>query len=204
MKISSIKRVLLTVAVLTLLAGIAFLADYLLQLRQNKGTVPPGTESQIGGAFSLVDQTARAVTEKTFADRHQLIFFGFTHCPDVCPITLGRVSTILQRLGPAADRVHPLFITVDPQRDTSQRLMEYAKSFDPRIIYLTGSDAEIARVMEAWRATRSKCAVGEHDYTMNHSAVLYLMSPDGKLIKSYGWDQAPETIESSIRKYLMS
>lgn len=204
MKIPGIKRILLAIVAVTLLAGSAFLADYLLQLRQSKGVVPPGTELQIGGAFSLVDQTGRAVTEKNFSDRHQLIFFGFTHCPDVCPITLGRVSTILQGLGPLADRLYPLFITVDPQRDTSQRLREYAKSFDPRIIYLTGSDTEIARVMEAWRATRSKCAVGEHDYTMNHSAVLYLMSPDGKLIKSYGWDQAPETIESSIGKHLTS
>lgn len=179
-----------------------FAIDYLLQLRRSKGVVPPGTEAQIGGAFSLIDQTGRAVTEKNFDDRHQLIFFGFTHCPDVCPATLGRVSAILQHLGPLADRLYPLFITVDPQRDTSQRLREYAKSFDPRIIYLTGADAEIEHVLEAWRATRAKCAVGEHDYSMTHSAVLYLMSPEGKLIKSYGWDQDTETIEASIRNYL--
>jgi protein SCO1/2 len=190
------------IVAVTLLAGIAFLADYLLQLRQNKGVVPPGAESQIGGAFSLVDQTGRAVTEKDFSNRHQLIFFGFTHCPDVCPTTLGRVSAILQRLGPLADRLYPLFITVDPRRDTPERLREYAAAFDPRIIYLTGTDAEIEHVMEAWRATRAKCAVGEHDYSMTHSAVLYLMSPAGKLIKSYGWDQDPEAIEASIRKYL--
>lgn len=204
MKTPGIKRTVFIIVSVVLLVGITFVVDYLLQLRENKGLVPPGTEAQIGGAFSLVDQTGRAVTEKSFSDRYQLIFFGFTHCPDVCPMTLGRVSAILQRLGPLADRLYPLFITVDPQRDTSQRLREYAKPFDPRIIYLTGTDAEVEHVMEAWRATRSKCAVGEHDYTMNHSAVLYLMAPDGKLVKSYGWDQAPEAIELSIRKYLAS
>jgi len=198
----TIKRSLLLALSVAGIMGAIFLADYLLQLRQSEGVVPPGMESQIGGPFSLVDHTGRAATEKTFASRHQLIFFGYTHCPDVCPATLYRVSAILQRMGPLADRIYPLFITVDPQRDTPAHLRQYAKAFDPRIIYLTGTPAEIERVMGAWRATRAKCAVGEHDYSMNHSAVLYLMSPGGALLKSYGWNQEPQDIEHSIRKYL--
>lgn len=198
-------RIRRAMAIVGSVVGVLFtlaLVDYLIQLRNSEGAVPPGTEAQIGGAFSLLDQTGASVTERNYADRYKLIFFGFTHCPDVCPTTLSRVSTILRELGPLADRVYPLFITVDPARDTPERLREYAKSFDPRIVYLTGSATDIERAMTAWRATRAKFAVGDDDYSMSHSAVLYLMAPAGALLKSYSWDTPIDEVTSSLKGYL--
>ncbi|MGE3295719.1 MAG: SCO family protein [Porticoccaceae bacterium] len=195
------RKLLLGVAVVVLSAGGA-LVDYLIQLKRSEGLVPPGTEARIGGRFALVDATGRAVTEADFADRHQLIFFGFTHCPDVCPTTLARMSVILRALGPAADQLYPLFVTVDPERDTPERLRDYGRLFDPRIIYLTGAPEQIAAVLEAWRVSRSKTAVGDDDYSLNHSAVLYLMTPAGALAESFRWDTPEQDIAAAIRARL--
>ena len=202
MKYSVVKRGLLIFFSVVGIVGAIFIADYLVQLQKSEGLVPPGTETQIGGPFSLVDHNGRAVTERNFASRHKLIFFGFINCPEVCPTALIKISAILQRIGPLADHIYPLFITVDPERDTPEQLRQYANAFDSRIIYLTGSPAEIERVTAAWRVTRTKYAIGKHDYSIDHTAALYLMSPDGKLLESYGWNQAQEDIEHSIRKYL--
>lgn len=178
------------------------LTDYLIQLKRNAGLVAPGTEAGIGGHFTLIDASGHAVTETDFGDRHKLIFFGFTHCPDVCPTTLARMSMILRALGPVADRLHPLFITVDPARDTPARLREFARSFDPRIVYLTGTPGEIEAVLNAWRVSRAKTAVGSDDYAMNHSAVLYLMTPQGTLAEAFRWDAPERDIATAIATHL--
>lgn len=137
------RRLLLGIAIVVLFAG-GVLVDYLTALKRSEGLVAPGTEAGIGGRFALVDATGRAVTEADFADRYKLIFFGFTHCPDVCPTMLARMSVILRALGPAADHLYPLFITVDPVRDTPERLRDFGRLFDPRIVYLTGAPEQIA------------------------------------------------------------
>jgi protein SCO1/2 len=199
--ISLRRKLLLGIAVVVLSASGA-LVDYLIQLKRSEGLVPPGTEARIGGRFALVDATGRAVTEADFADRHQLIFFGFTHCPDVCPTTLARMSVILRALGPAADQLYPLFVTVDPERDTPERLRDYGRLFDPRIIYLTGTPEQIAAVLEAWRVSRAKTAVGDDDYSLNHSAVLYLMTPAGALAESFRWDTPEQDVAAAIRARL--
>lgn len=178
------------------------LTDYLIQLERSEGLVAPGTEAGIGGRFALVDATGRAVTETDFADRYKLMFFGFTHCPDVCPTTLARMSVILRTLGPAADRLYPLFITVDPVRDTPERLRDFGRPFDPRIVYLTGTPEQIAAVLKAWRVSRAKTALGTDDYSMNHSAVLYLMTPEGTLAEAFRWDAPEQDIAAAIRARL--
>ena len=205
----SLKTVILAAALLISVA----LVDYFIQLGRSEGEVPPGTEADIGGSFTLIDQSGRQVTSAGFADKHKLIFFGFTHCPDVCPTTLARLSKTLDLLGTQSDKLYPLFITVDPERDTPERLKQYSSSFDSRITYLTGPDEEIARVLTAWKATRAKVAAREdgsstkdysmkpysmNHYSMNHSSVLYLMTPDNRLAASYSWDISPEKMTKSI------
>ncbi len=195
------RRLLLSIAIVALFAG-GVLVDYLIQLKRSEGLVAPGTEAGIGGRFALVDATGRAVTEADFADRYKLIFFGFTHCPDVCPTTLARMSVILRALGPAADHLYPLFITVDPARDTPERLRDFGRLFDPRIVYLTGAPEQIETVLKAWRVSRAKTAVGDDDYSMNHSAVLYLMTPAGALGEAFRWDTPEQDIAAVIRARL--
>lgn len=207
MKTQTLKRGLLTLVLSVLIIGGIALVDYLIQLGSSEGTVPPGTEAQIGGVFSLIDQNGEPVSNESYADRYKLIFFGFTHCPDVCPTTLSRMTQALNQLGPLNDRLYPLFITVDPERDTPPRLKEYAKAFDPRIIYLTGSADEIARVLKAWKASRAKIATdkGEataEDYSMSHSSVLYLMTPGDRLVDSYNWEIQPDKMVDSISQWL--
>lgn len=206
------RKIGLAVALVLALSGLFAVIDYLVQLKRSEGRIPPGTEASIGGEFALVDASGRAVTERDFADRHKLIFFGFTHCPDVCPTTLARMSVILRALGPAATRLYPLFVTVDPERDTPERLRAYATLFDPRIIYLTGAPDQIAKALKAWRVSSAKTAVGQDDhsmnhysmnhYSMNHSAVLYLMTPAGSLAASFRWDDAEADIADGIRDYI--
>ncbi|MEZ0121823.1 MAG: SCO family protein [Candidatus Reddybacter sp.] len=207
MKSQTLKRGLLTVVLSAAIIGGIALVDYLVQLGNSEGTVPPGTEAQIGGTFSLLNQFNEPANNATYADRHKLIFFGFTNCPDVCPTTLSRMTQALSQLGPLNDKLYPLFITVDPERDTPARLKEYAKAFDPRIIYLTGSPDEIAKVLKAWKASRAKIATEkgeatEEDYSMSHSSVLYLMSPDDRLLDSYNWEIRPDKMVGSIREWL--
>ena len=207
MKAKTLKHGLLTVVLSALIIGGIALVDYLIQLGGSEGTVPPGTEAQIGGVFSLVNQFNEPVSNESYSDRYKLIFFGFTNCPDVCPTTLSRMTQALNQLGPLNDKLYPLFITVDPERDTPARLKEYAKAFDPRIIYLTGSPEEIARVLKAWKASRAKIATekGEatdEDYSMSHSSVLYLMTPDDRLVDSYNWEIQPDKMVGSISEWL--
>lgn len=205
MKLLNLKQSLFTITLVLTLLGGAALVDYLVQLSRSEGAVAPGTEADIGASFSLIDQSGKPVTNADFADKYKLIFFGFTHCPDVCPTTLSRMSRTLEQLGPLADQLYPLFITVDPERDTPDQLSEYAKSFHGGIIYLTGSNEEIASVLKAWKATRAKVASqnGEEDaYSMNHSSVLYLMTPDNRLAASYNWEIPLEQMVASIKTAL--
>lgn len=207
MKTQTLKRGLLTIVLSAVIIGGIALVDYLIQLGRSEGTVPPGTEAQIGGVFSLVNQFNEPVSNESYADRYKLIFFGFTHCPDVCPTTLSRMTQALNQLGPMSDKLYPLFITVDPERDTPPRLKEYAKAFDPRIVYLTGSPDEIAKVLKAWKASRAKIATEkgeatEDDYSMSHSSVLYLMTPDDRLVDSYNWEIRPDKMVDSISEWL--
>lgn len=205
MSVLNLKRSFLTVVLVVLLVSGLALVDFAIQIKRTEGTVAPGTEASIGGSFSLIDQSGRSVTNSDYADRYKLIFFGFTHCPDVCPITLSRMSQMLKLLGPAADKLYPLFITVDPERDRPERLAQYAYAFDPRIIYLTGSNEEIAKVLEAWKATRAKVAsqsAADEAYGMNHSSVVYLMTPDNRLASAYSEEVSAEQMAKAVNVWL--
>lgn len=138
----------------------------------------------IGGPFTLTDHTGKRVTEKDFLGHYMLIFFGFTNCPDICPSGLQVLTTALDKLGPKADAVIPVFITFDGKRDTPEKLAAYLKSFHPRLVGLTGSDEEIAAVTKAFRVYVQKVTdeKSPESYTFDHAAIFYLMGKDGAFL----------------------
>jgi protein SCO1 len=139
----------------------------------------------IGGPFELVDQDGIRVTDKTFAGKPSVIFFGYTSCPDVCPTTLFNLSAWLKAIGPDADKLNILFISIDPERDTSAHLKEYLSSFDPRIRGLTGTDKQITAAAKEFHVIYFKgVQLEEGRYTMDHTMVIYLMDRTGKLVDS--------------------
>jgi protein SCO1/2 len=138
-------------------------------------------EADIRSEFSLTDHTGRAVTEADFAGRWQLVFFGFTYCPDICPTTLAYMASVLDLLGPRADRVAPLFVTVDPARDTVPAMAEYVSAFHPRLTGLTGTEAQVADAAASFRTwyERVENETAPDGYMMAHAGHIYLMRPDG-------------------------
>ena len=193
-------RAALAIAALVavLAAGGWFLQGWLAAEQASGGR--PLIESE----FSLVDHTGKPVTDEDFAGKWQLVFFGFTFCPDICPTTLNDVSIVLEELGAEADQVQPLFITVDPERDTPEVMAEYVGNFDPRIVGLTGSPEQIDQAAHAFRAYYAKVEQEgvAGGYTMNHSAFLYLMSPEGDYATHFAADDDPAAVAEEIRAYL--
>ena len=156
----------------------------------------------IGGPFSLTDQNGRTVTDRDLKGHPFLVFFGFTHCPDVCPTTLFDVSEILRALGPDADRVRALFVTVDPERDTSPTLKDYLSSFDPHLTALTGDPEAVAVVAKAYRVYYKKVPLAEGGYTMDHTAIVYLMNKDGKFVSPFNLKRPTEAAVADLRKHI--
>lgn len=152
----------------------------------------------IGGAFALTDEDGRSVTDQTYRGKWVLVFFGFTHCPDVCPTALNDISIVLDQLGPRADKVQALFISVDPERDTAQLLKEYTGSFHPNIVGLTGTIEQIAAAAKAYRVYYKKVPTDD-GYTMDHSAITYVMSPDGKYAAHFSHQSGPDRMVEKLR-----
>ena len=160
-------------------------------------------EALISGPFQLTDQDGNTVTDQTYKGRLMLIYFGFTYCPDACPTALGVMSAALDQLDVSADRVVPILITVDPERDTPAVLKDYVSNFHPRMVGLTGTPAQIAQVAKAYRVFYQKApgATGE-EYLMDHTLLIYLMDGEGKYIAHFGPDAKPEQIADEIREHL--
>jgi protein SCO1/2 len=164
----------------------------------------PG-QALVGGPFSLIDQTGQRVTDQTYRGRLMLMFFGFTHCPDVCPTSLQLIAGALDKLGTQkAQRVVPIFVTVDPERDTPDVIKDYVGTFDPRIVGLTGTPDEVQTAVRAYRVYARKvpdeAAPGQ--YTMDHTAILYLMGPDGRFITHFTHGTPVDTMAAAIDKAL--
>jgi protein SCO1/2 len=156
----------------------------------------------IGGPFQLTDQTGQAVTEKDLRGRPTLVFFGFTHCPDVCPTSLFEISEVLGAMGKDADRVNAYFISVDPERDTTDAIKEYLSSFDPHLKGLTGSPEAVAKVISSYRVYTKKVPLKDGDYTMDHTALIYLMDRDGKFVAPFNLKRPPEEAAKDLKRYL--
>ena len=161
-------------------------------------------QAMIGGPFTLTDHTGKRVTDQDFRGRTLLVFFGFTFCPDVCPAGLQVMAAAIDKLGPKAERVTPIFITVDPQRDTPAQLATYVQSFHPRLIGLTGTSAEIEAAIKAYRVyakkvTDPKSTAG---YTMDHSTFIYVMGPDGAYRTHFTHATSVEAMAERLAKVL--
>ena len=160
-------------------------------------------EALVGGPFTLTDQDGNTVPDQTFKGKLMLIYFGFTFCPDACPTALGVMSAALDKLDVAAERVVPILISVDPERDTPQVLKEYVANFHPRMVGLTGTPEQVAQVAKAYRVFYQKAsgATGK-DYLMDHTVLIYLMDGDGKYLANFGPDATPDQVADEIRKHL--
>jgi cytochrome oxidase Cu insertion factor (SCO1/SenC/PrrC family) len=160
-------------------------------------------QAQIGGPFRLTDQTGAVKTDKDFRGRFQLIYFGYSFCPDVCPTTLAVIGQALDKLGSEGKRVTPIFITIDPERDTPKVLIDYMKAFGPQFVGLTGSDAQIKQVETEYRVYAQKKPIDpahpERGYGMDHSSVIYLMGPDGRLVSFYDEAISPDDLAKDLR-----
>ena len=183
----------------------AALASYLLwhasdDLPALGRNVETGTVA-IGGPFVLTDQNGAKRASADFRGRYMLIYFGYSTCPDVCPTTLALMSDALHKLGAKADAIVPIFISIDPQRDTAAKLKTYLAVFGPRFIGLTGDLASIARVAGLYRVYMKKQPLAGGSYAMDHSSVIYLMGPNGKFV-AY-WDDTsigPDKLATALRE----
>ena len=167
---------------LAVLSALLVVAAALLSFRTISGNWPwaPAGSSQasLGGAFALVDSEGRQVTDQTFRGKWLMVFFGYTHCPDVCPTTLADIAQALDQLGPLASQIQPLFVTVDPERDDPATMRDYTQAFGTRILGLTGSPAQVAAIAKAYKVYYAKHPEGT-GYSMDHRAIVYVMRPDG-------------------------
>jgi protein SCO1/2 len=158
--------------------------------------------ASIGGPFQLTDQAGQTVTEKNLKGKPTLIFFGFTHCPDICPTSLFEISEVLRAMGKDADRVNTYFVSVDPERDTAPVMKDYLSSFDPHLKGLTGSPDAVAKVISDYRVYAKKVPLKDGDYTMDHTALIYLMDRDGKFVAPFNLKRKPEESAKDLERYL--
>ena len=167
-----------------------------------RGAAGTALASAIGGPFKLVDQDGKPVTDADLKGKWQLVFFGYTHCPDTCPTALNEVALALDQLGVKRDEVEIVFITVDPERDTPDVLKSYVQSFDAPIIALTGSPDAVAQAAKAYRVFYAKHPRGDGDYDMDHSAVIYVMNPEGRFTATFTPDSSADSIVQRLQKLI--
>ncbi|MGX1100558.1 SCO family protein [Amorphus sp. MBR-141] len=183
------------VAVVAIAAAVASLAWYTGELGgENKAL------SSIGGPFELVDTDGDRVTEATFSDKPTAMFFGFTFCPDVCPTTLYEAGGWLDALGDKADDLTIVFVTVDPERDTPEQMKSYLSSFDPRIVGLTGSRAQVDDIISKYRVYAKKVPLEDGDYTMDHSAAVMLFGKDGDFKGTINYQESQENAVAKLER----
>ncbi len=184
------------------LAGLVLFAGVILFVSGNFGGGGVGP-SAIGGPFNLVDQDNKPITDAALKGRPSLVFFGYTHCPDICPTTLFDMSEVMRALGPDAAKTTALFISVDPDRDTPAVMKDYLSSFDPHLRGATGSQQALDKVEKEYRVYAKKVPTGKDgDYSMDHTALVYLMDKDGRFVAPFNLKRRPEESAAELRKYM--
>ena len=186
-----------TVLLIATLVGVSFLIPAAPDTAEQQGVVP------IGGPFRLSDQSGKAVTEQDYQGRFMLVYFGYTFCPDMCPLGLQTIAQALDELPPELqERIAPLFITIDPERDTVAVMKDYVGQFHPRLVGLTGSEAEIAQAVRAYRvyASRSATTAADGSYLVDHSTFTYLMDENGRYVTHFGHGTTPEEMAGRLKE----
>jgi len=191
-------RIILVLSAFVVGLAVAFGA---IMLVTGRGAGPVGQASAVGGPFRLVDGNGQVVTDQDMKGKPFLVFFGFTHCPEVCPTALFEVSEVFRQLGPDADRAAALFITVDPERDTPAVMKDYLANFDPRLRGLTGDPKAIQAVLKEYRVYAKKVPLKDGDYTMDHTALVYLMDKQGRFVAPFNIKRNAEDAAADLRKY---
>ncbi len=201
MSLKTLRLVLWTLVVVVLAAMGGWYVQH--QFREKPAaSAAPTPITGIGGPFSLVDQTGRAFTEKDLLGRPTAIFFGYTYCPDVCPTTLLEASGWMKDLGARAEHLRVVFVTVDPERDTPQKLAQYLGSFDPRFIGLSGSREETDRIIKAYRVFARKVEGKGGDYTMDHTAAVYLLDSAARFVGIINFQEPTAQAETKLKRLL--
>jgi protein SCO1 len=187
-----------------LIGALAGAAILLLTTPQGGQPVQSSGTALIGGPFSLVGTDGKPVTDRDFRGRYMLIFFGFTHCPDICPAELQVIAQALDQLGDKAKKVVPIFVTLDPERDTPDAMANYVKSFGPNFVGLTGSPEAIAAAAKAYRVSYAKVENKDSpgDYSVDHSALVYLMDPEGRYVTHFSYGLSAEQMAEKLGKLL--
>lgn len=195
-------RTTIALAFAGLLTGVALGFVALRSSAPNDGQATVTGTANVGGPFSLIDNTGKHVTNKDYLGRYMLVFFGYTNCPDVCPAGLQVMSAALDKLGKRADEIVPVFITLDPAQDTPERMALYVKAFNPRLVGLTGTESEIAAVAKAYRVYYQKVPDDKDpkSYTIDHSAIFYLMGKDGKLVAPIAHTNNVDQLVAALEK----
>lgn len=181
------------------LAGLVIFLSVILFANHYQGI---GSGSAIGGPFKLIDENGKPITDQDMKGRPFLVFFGYTHCPDICPTTLFEMSEVMHALGKDADRIGALFITVDPERDTPAAIKDYLSSFDPHLRGATGNRQAIVAAEKAYRVYAKKVPAENGDYSMDHTALVYLMDKQGRFVAPFKLDRKPEEAAADLRRYL--
>jgi len=158
--------------------------------------------ANVGGPFTLTNQDGRVVTDREFLGQPHLVFFGFTHCPDICPTKLFEISEALRATGDKGRALRALFVTVDPERDSPAVLKSYLGSFDDRIVGLTGTQEAIDGAVRAYRAFARKVPTKDGDYTMEHTALVYLMDKNGRFVGSFNLNRPPAEAAQELLRHL--
>ncbi|WP_420134322.1 SCO family protein [Rhodopseudomonas sp.] len=166
------------------------------------GLTKVAAPASIGGPFQLTDQNGQTVTEQSLKGKPTLIFFGFTHCPDVCPTSLFEISQVLQAMGKDADRINAYFISVDPERDTPVAMKDYLSSFDPHLKGLTGTREATDKIEKSYRVYAKKVETKDGDYTMDHTALIYLMDKNGNFVAPFNLKRKPDEAAADLKRYL--
>lgn len=187
---------LLALVIIAVAAGLVVTGAF------GRGAPPAAAASSIGGPFTLTDTRGRTVTDAAFRGKPTAIFFGFTFCPEVCPTTLSDLTSDLQAMGADADRLNVAFVTVDPARDTPAQMGRYLSAFDRRIVGLTGTAAQIDAAERAYRVYARRQPTPDGGYTMDHSAMIYLMDTRGRFVEAIGYGETPERRRAALRRLL--
>jgi len=181
--------------------GLVALAATAYLMTPSQGPRRSGTAT-IGGPFTMTEQDGKTVTEADFKGRPRLVFFGYTHCPDVCPTSLFEISEIFKAMGPDK-KISAVFVTTDPERDTPPVMKDYLSSFDTRIVGLSGTPEQTAAIEKSYKVYAKKVP-GEkgNDYTMDHTAIVYLLDKDGRFVNAFNLDRPPQEAAKELEKYL--
>jgi protein SCO1 len=183
------------------LAGLMLCFALILLVAGPRGGLNAWQPATVGGPFQLIDQDGRAFTDRDLRGKPFLVFFGFVRCPEVCPTTLFDISEVMRNLGPDAERTTALLISVDPERDTPPVLKDYLSNFDPHLRALTGDPASIAAIAKEYRVYYKKVPLDGGDYTVDHSALVYLMDKHGRFVAPFNLKRPPDQAAAELRKY---